>query len=81
MLPITISLDAKTHKLAKEKTNFSSWVRDKLRSERNQQPIAQELAEANKQIEFLEKQSDLFYHLLMEARAAIGTLQQEGDAQ
>jgi len=37
MQPITISLDSQTHKLAKEKTNFSQWVRDKLRAERNQQ--------------------------------------------
>ena len=35
MRPITISLCAETWKLAKKKTNFSSWVRDKLRSERN----------------------------------------------
>ena len=69
MQPITISLDAETHKLAKEKTNFSSWVRDKLRSERNQRPLADQLKEANKQIEFLEKQSDLFYNLLQEERA------------
>ena len=69
MLPITISLDEKTHKLAKQKTNFSSWVRDKLRSERNQRPLADQLKEANKQIELLEKQSDLFYNLLMEERA------------
>ena len=35
MRPITISLDATTWELAKKKTNFSAWVRDMLRSERN----------------------------------------------
>jgi hypothetical protein len=35
MRPITISLDATTWELAKKKPNFSAWVRDKLRSERN----------------------------------------------
>lgn len=69
MQPITISLDTETHKLAKEKTNFSSWVRDKLRSERNQRPLANQLKEANKQIELLEKSGDLFYKLLIEERA------------
>jgi hypothetical protein len=35
MRPITISLDATTWELAKKKQNFSAWVRDQLRSERN----------------------------------------------
>jgi hypothetical protein len=35
MRPVTISLDATTWELAKSKTNFSEWVRNKLRSERN----------------------------------------------
>ncbi len=30
-----ITLDSETWKLAENKTNFSAWVRDKLRSERN----------------------------------------------
>lgn len=32
-----ISLDKETAELAKKKTNFSGWVRDQLRSERNKQ--------------------------------------------
>ena len=32
-----ISLDAETARLAAKKTNFSSWVRSQLRSERNRQ--------------------------------------------
>ena len=36
MRPINVSLDATTWELAKKKPNFSQWVRDKLRSERNQ---------------------------------------------
>ena len=39
MRPITISLDVETWKLAKKKTNFSAWVRDMLRSERNKSEI------------------------------------------
>jgi len=35
MRPINVSLDSVTWKLAKKKTNFSQWVRDKLRSEDN----------------------------------------------
>jgi len=36
MRPINVSLDATTWELAKKKPNFSQWVRDQLRSERNQ---------------------------------------------
>jgi len=39
MRPITISLDIETWKLAKKKSNFSSWVRNQLRSERNQRAL------------------------------------------
>jgi len=35
MRPINVSLDATTWELAKNKTNFSAWVRNQLRSERN----------------------------------------------
>ena len=39
MRPITISLCSTTWELAKSKPNFSAWVRDQLRSERNKKPI------------------------------------------
>ena len=35
MRPINVSLDSVTWELAKQKPNFSQWVRDKLREERN----------------------------------------------
>lgn len=35
MRPINVTLDATTWELAKQKTNFSAWVRNQLRSERN----------------------------------------------
>ena len=35
MRPINVTLDSLTWEYAKEKTNFSAWVRDQLRSERN----------------------------------------------
>lgn len=40
MRPITISLDATTWELAKKKSNFSAWVRDQLRSERNKTEVS-----------------------------------------
>lgn len=36
MRPLNVSLCDETYALAKQKANFSSWVRDQLRSERNQ---------------------------------------------
>ena len=38
-----ISLDKETAKLAAKKTNFSGWVRDQLRSERNKREQYQNL--------------------------------------
>ena len=35
MRPLNVSLDDETYALAKSKPNFSAWVRDALRSERN----------------------------------------------
>ena len=39
MRPINVSLDATTWELAKKKTNFSEWVRNQLRSERNKTEV------------------------------------------
>jgi hypothetical protein len=68
MRPITISLDSETWELAKEKTNFSSWVRDKLRSQRNQIPIHDEMKQLIKALDLMTKQSDLWYYMLMKER-------------
>ena len=35
MRPINVTLDSQTWELAKTKANFSEWVRNQLRSERN----------------------------------------------
>ena len=35
MRPINVTLDSVTWEYAKEKSNFSAWVRGQLRSERN----------------------------------------------
>jgi len=35
MTPINVSLDDITHEMAKNKTNFSEWIRDKLHEEYN----------------------------------------------
>jgi len=43
MRPITISLDSTTWELAKKKPNFSDWVRNQLRSERNRTHLGKSL--------------------------------------
>jgi len=67
-----ISLDRETADLAKRKTNFSGWVRDQLRSERNKREFydEQETLTANaidryQRIELQTKISnrELLYHL------------------
>ena len=67
-----ISLDRETAELAAKKTNFSGWVRNQLRSERNKREFAdqEELIQANaieryKKIETQTKISntELLYHL------------------
>ena len=42
MRPINVSLDATTWELAKKKSNFSEWVRQQLRSERNKKQIMED---------------------------------------
>ena len=44
MRPINVSLDSVTWELAKQKTNFSQWVRDQLRSEDNKRKMHQQRA-------------------------------------
>ena len=39
MRPINVTLDSVTWELAKQKTNFSDWVRNQLRSERNKAEV------------------------------------------
>ena len=45
MRPITISLDQITWELAKKKQNFSDWVRNQLRSERNRSHLGTSIEE------------------------------------
>jgi len=50
----TITLDLETSKLAAKKTNFSQWVRDQLRSERNRREMgdySQQKLESQRRIE------------------------------
>lgn len=42
MRPINVSLDSVTWELAKQKSNFSQWVRDQLRSEDNKRKAHQQ---------------------------------------
>tara|TARA_R110001606_G_scaffold385752_1_gene549412 strand:- start:493 stop:720 length:228 start_codon:yes stop_codon:yes gene_type:complete len=43
MRPINVTLDSQTWELAKTKGNFSEWVRNQLRSERNKGEIHRSL--------------------------------------
>ena len=63
-----ITLDEKTWELALIKTNFSSWVRGQLRSERNQEPVSKVIAQLEKDLELAQKQSDLWWSMLMKER-------------
>jgi len=80
MRPITISLDSITWELAKRKTNFSAWVRDQLRSERNKEDSAEEVRDikarrADKMEELLPiTTSELLYHLEIRSDAEINAL-------
>ena len=50
----TITLDEETSRLAAKKTNFSQWVRDQLRSERNRREMgdySQQKLESQRRIE------------------------------
>ena len=47
MRPINVTLDSVTWEYAKEKPNFSAWVRAQLRSERNKRE-AYKIKETNK---------------------------------
>jgi len=72
-----INLDDETMKLAEQKINFSGWVRDKLRSERNKS----ELQSENKLDQFSRLTSvvnmssaELLFHLEQRSEAEISAL-------
>tara|TARA_R110002110_G_C13407129_1_gene713297 strand:+ start:90 stop:353 length:264 start_codon:yes stop_codon:yes gene_type:complete len=63
-----VSLDAETARLASMKTNFSDWVRNRLRSERNKLEIhdfSSRMIDQQKQMEerLDISTSELLYHL------------------
>jgi len=63
-----LTLDEETWELALNKTNFSAWVRNQLRSERNQEPVSRVIAQLEKDLELSQKQSDMWYHMLMKIK-------------
>jgi len=72
-----ITLDDETSKLAAQKINFSQWVRDKLRSERNKS----ELSSENKLDQFTRvtntvnmSSAELLYHLEQRSEGEINAL-------
>ena len=63
-----LTLDEETFELAVKKPNFSEWVRNQLRSERNQEPVSKVIAQLEKDLELAHKQSDMWYRMLMEIK-------------
>lgn len=72
-----ITLDDETAKLAANKTNFSQWVRDKLRSERNKSKLDSEMKidQFNRIGTTVNMSSaELLYHLEQRSEAEITAL-------
>ena len=72
-----ITLDEETWKLAEKKTNFSGWVRDKLRSERNRGKLDSEMKidQFSKVTEAVKMSSaELLYHLEQRSEGEINAL-------
>jgi len=61
MRPITISLDSQSWELAKQKTNFSEWVRNQLRSERNGSNNHEYLEQLEAEVRELERLKEYWY--------------------
>lgn len=72
-----ITLDDETSKLAAQKINFSQWVRDKLRSERNKSALDSEMKidQFSKVTTVVNMSSaELLYHLEQRSEAEITAL-------
>jgi predicted membrane chloride channel (bestrophin family) len=72
-----ITLDDETSKLAAQKINFSQWVRDKLRSERNKSELDSEMKidQFSKVTSTVNMSSaELLYHLEQRSEAEITAL-------
>jgi len=67
MRSINVSLDDTTWALAKEKTNFSAWVRDQLRSERNKKTRL----EVWKYCKFCDKSMKTLHKLCVNSRCEV----------
>jgi predicted membrane chloride channel (bestrophin family) len=72
-----ITLDDETAKLAAQKINFSQWVRDKLRSERNKSELDSEMKidQFSKVTQAVKMSSaELLYHLEQRSEGEINAL-------
>lgn len=61
MRPINVTLDSVTWELAKKKTNFSDWVRNQLRSERNRGDELTYIQQLEEEIQELERLKEYWY--------------------
>lgn len=66
-----LTLDEETWELAIKKPNFSEWVRNQLRSERNKEPVSKVIAQLEKDCEHLQKQSDMWFRMLMKEKHGV----------
>lgn len=66
-----ITLDLETFELSIKKPNFSEWVRNQLRSERNKEPTHKVIAQLEKEIELLTKQSDMWWRMYNEIKNGV----------
>lgn len=67
-----ITLDGKAWDLALKKTNFSQWVRDQLKSERNNKEGQAVIAQLEKDCETLYQQKEDWYNKYYELRKIHG---------
>jgi len=67
-----ITLDGKAWDLALKKTNFSAWVRDQLKSERNNNEGKAVIAQLEKDCDTLYQQKEDWYRKYIELREIHG---------
>tara|TARA_R110002020_G_scaffold142601_1_gene314818 strand:- start:667 stop:906 length:240 start_codon:yes stop_codon:yes gene_type:complete len=58
-----ITLDEETFEITLKKPNFSEWVRNQLRSERNKEPVSKVIAQLEKDLELAQKASDMWWRM------------------
>ena len=63
-----ITLDDETAKMAQNKTNFSEWVRNQLRSERTKSEVREVIAQLEDDLKVANERADYWYELYFEMK-------------